>query len=85
MSNASAAFELNTFPRIHNPMSASITTAKKYTMALLHFRSNACPSPGTNQPAAAATSASAGLIGFFCGWAILFKQEEGGCRSAWAP
>src|ERR1700719_2886674 len=76
MSKASAAFELKTLPRIQSPTSARVPTAKRYTMALSHFRSKTWPRPGTSQPATAATSASAGLIGFVFVSAILGEQRE---------
>src|ERR1700739_2520773 len=76
MSKASVAFELNTLPRIQSPTSARVPTAKRYTMALSHFRSKTWPRPGTSQPATAAASARAGLIGFFFLSAILSEQRE---------
>src|SRR4029077_21118354 len=76
MSKASAAFELNTLPRIQSPTSARVPTAQRYTMALSHFRSHTWPRPGTSHPATAAASASAGFIGFFFVSAILSEQRE---------
>src|SRR5579864_439397 len=80
MSKASAALEVNTLPRMRKPTIARSATAKKYTAALPHLPIRACPSPGTNQPATAATSANAGLIGCFCVSAILFRQQRKNLR-----